>query len=396
MKAKGCRRTAESKKPCNPQSAVLGQCNMKTISVPPDMETSTDQAKYAPYYALDVGTRIKLQLQRANIRYNYAANIFASYSQLVRDRYLRPMKLSQDPQLAVGRMNEAFTQEWGVRVDTVDQDEGRADINEMREWIANVGKGLDALLVSLPQYRRIHPTRESLSAYVYTPAYNKLAYKLDNITIERREDLNGYIAHPIRLADGSANPGLIHPYYVNDQGTMINKANGMLRNAIKHYRNAIRLFYGEISAMDRMKLTDPQREHMYIRGTKVPKGSYAMLRKEDVHYLTLVPLLFENQNWIDFPADETMFGDDDPDSPRYRALSTYIEMLERYSDRMRDDAARGKPRMDAEVAVENPAATVEKAATTQQRIQGLNVTIIDTPESDARRRDLIIAYLERM
>jgi hypothetical protein len=73
---------------CNPKTAVRGLCNFKKIQVPWDSPMGRGGAgEYNVYQALDVGAQIKLQLQRALIRFGYAAATLAVYSDKVLDRH---------------------------------------------------------------------------------------------------------------------------------------------------------------------------------------------------------------------------------------------------------------------------------------------------------------------
>lgn len=78
--------------PCStPGAAITGKCNFKTIPVPWENPVG-NSAIYRVYQALDVGAQIKLQLQRAVIRYGYAAATIPLYCNRVLDRHFAMLK----------------------------------------------------------------------------------------------------------------------------------------------------------------------------------------------------------------------------------------------------------------------------------------------------------------
>ena len=83
----GSRTTVQTNLPCtDPASAAKGLCNFKTIPVPWENPVGNSQI-YRVYQALDVAAQIKLQLQRALIRYGYAAATLPVYCNKVLDRH---------------------------------------------------------------------------------------------------------------------------------------------------------------------------------------------------------------------------------------------------------------------------------------------------------------------
>jgi len=73
--------------PCtDPEKAIKGECNFKTIAVPHENPIGNSDV-FKVYRSLDIGTQIKLQLQRAMIRYGYASAIFPVYCPFVLDRH---------------------------------------------------------------------------------------------------------------------------------------------------------------------------------------------------------------------------------------------------------------------------------------------------------------------
>lgn len=90
QRAQGCYQIpGVTNQPCSlehPEAAVQGRCNFKTIAVPWENPVGSS-AVHRVYQALDVGAQIKLQLQRALIRYGYAAATLPIYYDRALDRH---------------------------------------------------------------------------------------------------------------------------------------------------------------------------------------------------------------------------------------------------------------------------------------------------------------------
>jgi len=279
--------------PCtDPAAAVKGLCNFKTIPVPWENPVGNSEI-YKVYRALDVGAQIKLQLQRALIRYGYAAATLPVYCEKALDRHFSALTnimgdgadmfgVDNIP-LAVDLARSPII-DWpgDVHVESTNQtvaglqtraNEQHAQIRDFYSSMSSSSRLVDEMTENYlrrnicPHYSRMLPR-----SGVRIPADLQEAFRKDvpapNVA-DATERRNTFYLTTAPVAAGQANPNFLVPYpiyyvipgtvntianraYLNEKyigqdaagkrQLMINRASGMLLRSMQHLRNAMVLY----------------------------------------------------------------------------------------------------------------------------------------------------------
>ncbi|MDR3540752.1 MAG: hypothetical protein P4L69_07240 [Desulfosporosinus sp.] len=283
--------------PCtDPSKAVAGMCNFKTIAVPWENPVGNSPV-FRIYQALDVGAQIKLQLQRALIRYGYAAATLPIYCQKALDRHFSVLynpeaanvdifavpevkaavELAREPKTPISQSSSIESTNKHIAT----RELGGEDIQRQKNIHTHI-RGIYAPMwrvgyleaeQSMPQvpkiesyvsrnicphYSRILPRdKAAISGELLDALLKSVPEEANRQEIKRGANTfylaadNSFVPYPIYYAN-SDQTYYPNPAYLNDKYTapggdakrqlMIHRASGMLLRSMQHLRNAMILY----------------------------------------------------------------------------------------------------------------------------------------------------------
>ncbi|MDR3574271.1 MAG: hypothetical protein P4L50_10435 [Anaerolineaceae bacterium] len=280
--------------PCtDPSKAVAGMCNFKTIAVPWENPVGNSPV-FRIYQALDVGAQIKLQLQRALIRYGYAAATLPIYCQKALDRHFSVLynpeavdgdifavpevkaavELAREPRTPTG---ESRTESTNKYIADLQLSRNAQQQRVVHQLVRNVYRPMWSAIYQPPeQAMAAIPKIESYISRNICPHYSRILPRgkasvsgellealLKNVPEANRQEIRGRANTFYHAADNSFVPYPVYyvgpdqtyypnPAYLNDKYTapggdakrqlMIHRASGMLLRSMQHLRNAMILY----------------------------------------------------------------------------------------------------------------------------------------------------------
>lgn len=263
-RAPGCYATKDiTTAKCNPENVITGECNFKTIAVPHENPVGNSSV-HRVYRALDIGAQIKLQLQRALIRYGFAAAIIPIYSYRVVDRHFSTIPQYQSFTDAVDGKKPEYSNTYKMARDPVYLKNSEV-ASKSRDWY---GRGIVEMIqrfsiyhndkspaeVILPHYSRFVPQEDEVPPDIIgaleTSPELKNTYSEAGSSSNRFIHIPGtaagfYVPFPIWTMEGGkpfANPAYVNERFRNDPGKMLRKGIGILHRAMQHLRNALLLY----------------------------------------------------------------------------------------------------------------------------------------------------------
>jgi hypothetical protein len=321
---------------CDRTNARSAMCNFKTIAVPSEKDESVN-TKYAVYNALDEGAKIKLQLQRAIIRYGFAAAVLPLYSKRVLDRnfnavtteglFLNPANtrlLTSQPifvsnSVIAAQFNnprvlpnimEQFLQ-LNCSIPEIDQT-GRLGNDHQRLLASLLGAELnlenlwgERFIVS-PHYSRFVPESDivdlALDKQLREPHLyvSRVSDHREGVTLTsdgsdgqrhinifyRHPGATYYVPYPIHALTPDGGSDIPNGAYINQvpergEEVILNRASGMLKAAAQHLQMALSLF-------NTMKSKEKGSEDL---ANGVPRGAAAFLTRADINALKALSIL---------------------------------------------------------------------------------------------------------
>lgn len=303
-KAKGCYAIpGETNAPCDdPAKAAKGECNFKTIAVPHEGPVGTSAA-HNVYNSLDIGAQIKLQLQRAVIRYGYAAAILPVYSPKVLDRHFSVIEsdMTENPFNRTMIDPEALHLQLKTPYSVSTEQEFSAISNHLNIGsFRNPDKSRHNQTISnlvCPHYSRLLPMDDVMvpldmasalldhvadenQADIYE-ADNESSSQIANVfRIDESQNPVHYTAFPIWYRGKITgthypNPVFLSERYVKEPKKMVRKALGMLVRGMQHLHNAFVLFMIAASTQkDRLEKEDAEKLRQFAVSRNVKTGNF--------------------------------------------------------------------------------------------------------------------------
>ena len=315
----------------NAAMAVRGLCNFKSINVPFENPVGNSR-DFEVYEGLDVGSQIKLQLQRALIRYGYAAATLPVYFDKALDRHFyvmaNPSDLNGDmflplENLAVDLARSPFI------LGTEESVNSRVVSSDTAEHFARLSQLFQSMFTRArripeesnqqylqrninPHYSRILP-RPSPPGSQTVPV--EIINSIDGLSDQEKQDIREkrntfylspdklyYVPFPIFYLQPPDNLLRGNRAYINSKyfdasngdrkrKIMISRGRAMLLRAMQHFRNAFILYVlactnpinERVSPADVERVINGRMPDLEVDG--VPKGAMAFLTEADKNAL---------------------------------------------------------------------------------------------------------------
>lgn len=333
---------------CTAENAVKGMCNFKTIAVPHESPVgSLSGETYRVYRSLDIGAQIKLQLQRAHVRYGYAAAILPVYCHAALDRHFsivdsdmisdyvnvdgssnfarEPLDVGFPLDFLVAEEEQVTT--WLMAKATSAKLPGETPENYLRRTIC-------------PMYSRVLPHGNTIPRELVQPLVDNGATgfpnggDVQNKFLQYEYEVGKSILAPFPIywigknSEGNEviipNPTYLNSKYTDQNSTrrrrlMISRGVGMLQRAMQHLFNATVLYiYAAIKPIHERFPENAEEAYRsiaqsiqanggdlvgLITANNVPRGAFAYLNDADLKVMRLLFILMCNPITISDPSN---------------------------------------------------------------------------------------------